>query len=230
MALSEEDALWVHDWGMLLRTARQVAGITLTELSKRSGLSKGYLSKLESGHVNARNPSRATLAALARALPGFGALAHVLEPGETASAVIPPPGSEAQPAIELPQTLGESQRLLLDWRELEVLVAVLVLERSAVPVPCSPALIGRVVAQPIDVVQRILERLALAELVTASPPSAPGRAPSYQCSQPFLSGAGIVRVGDVLLLAAAMLARAARSVSTPQVAALPTAVAEETAK
>src|SRR5437588_412086 len=62
---------WPQDWGRLLRLARQVAGLSLTELSARTGLSKGYLSKLESAHAAAQNPSRATLAALARALPSF---------------------------------------------------------------------------------------------------------------------------------------------------------------
>src|SRR6478752_6342697 len=70
---------WTRDWGQLLRLARQVAGFSLTELSARTGLSKGYLSKLESGHDGARNPSRATLAALARELPSFRPYAHTLE-------------------------------------------------------------------------------------------------------------------------------------------------------
>src|SRR5215831_14940579 len=72
---------WTMDWGRLLRIARQVAGMSLTALSAHTGLSKGYLSKLESGAPSAANPSRATLAALARALPSFRPLAHTLEPG-----------------------------------------------------------------------------------------------------------------------------------------------------
>jgi transcriptional regulator with XRE-family HTH domain len=71
---------WTLDWGRLLRTARQVAGLSLTELSTRTQLSKGYLSKLESGATGAANPSRATLAALARALPSFGPVAHMFGP------------------------------------------------------------------------------------------------------------------------------------------------------
>ena len=66
------EATWPQDWGRLLRLARQVAGLSLSELSARAGLSKGYLSKLESGHITAQNPSRATLAALARALRASG--------------------------------------------------------------------------------------------------------------------------------------------------------------
>ncbi|HEY7974146.1 MAG TPA: helix-turn-helix transcriptional regulator, partial [Ktedonobacterales bacterium] len=46
---------WTRDWGRLLRTARQVAGLSLTDLSARTGLSKGYLSKLEAGQDGARN-------------------------------------------------------------------------------------------------------------------------------------------------------------------------------
>src|SRR5260370_41996529 len=75
---------WQVQWGGLLRTARQVAGLSLSELAAVTGLSKGYLSKLESGHVAALNPSRATLAALARALPSFRALAPTLEPARMA--------------------------------------------------------------------------------------------------------------------------------------------------
>ncbi|HEX9067441.1 MAG TPA: helix-turn-helix transcriptional regulator, partial [Ktedonobacterales bacterium] len=71
---------WQAEWGLLLRMTRQVAGMTLAELSARSGISKGYLSKLESGHPSARNPSRATLAGLERALPGLSPLAHMLGP------------------------------------------------------------------------------------------------------------------------------------------------------
>ncbi len=71
---------WARDWGMLLRTARQVAGLSLVDLSERTGLSKGYLSKLEASREGARNPSRDTLVALARALPSFRPLAYTLEP------------------------------------------------------------------------------------------------------------------------------------------------------
>src|SRR5947209_18386370 len=86
-ASTADDATWPQDWGRLLRLARQVAGLSLTELSARTGLSKGYLSKLESAHAAAQNPSRATLAALARALPSFRPLANTLEPGATLAAL-----------------------------------------------------------------------------------------------------------------------------------------------
>src|SRR5262252_764518 len=78
---------WIASWGQLMRTARQVAGLSLSELAAVTGLSKGYLSKLESGDVTARNPSRATLAALARALPSFRPLANTLEPGAALAAL-----------------------------------------------------------------------------------------------------------------------------------------------
>src|SRR6185437_5261867 len=70
---------WAIRWGHLLRMARQVAGLSLSEVAERSGLSKGYLSKLESAHPSAANPSRATLAALARALPSTIPLTQKLD-------------------------------------------------------------------------------------------------------------------------------------------------------
>src|SRR5690348_17096672 len=81
VALSAGANGWVLDWGRLLRIARQVAGYSLSDLARNAGLSKGYLSKLESGALGAANPSRATLAALARALPSFRPLALTLAPG-----------------------------------------------------------------------------------------------------------------------------------------------------
>ncbi|HEY7355147.1 MAG TPA: helix-turn-helix transcriptional regulator, partial [Ktedonobacterales bacterium] len=44
---------WATRWGHMLRLARQVAGLSLQEVANRSGLSKGYLSKLESGQPSA---------------------------------------------------------------------------------------------------------------------------------------------------------------------------------
>ena len=57
MRESVDDAMlsWSRDWGQLLRSARQVAGMSLAGLSERTGLSRGYLSKLESGQDGARN-------------------------------------------------------------------------------------------------------------------------------------------------------------------------------
>src|SRR5215472_2462318 len=78
---------WATRWGHLLRLARQVAGLSLSEVAERSGLSKGYLSKLESAHPSAANPSRATLAALARALPSTIPLIQKLD----AAADLPAP-------------------------------------------------------------------------------------------------------------------------------------------
>src|SRR5689334_24274434 len=106
---------WQLDWGRLLRTARQVAGLSLGELSARTGLSKGYLSKLESGHDGARNPSRATLAALARELPSFRPYAHSLEPATPLGALAL--ADAAPPPPLMSNALGEHLPLQLGWRD-----------------------------------------------------------------------------------------------------------------
>src|SRR5262249_31227955 len=136
-------ANWHLDWGRLLRTARQVAGLSLSELSRAAGLSKGYLSKLESGDATAANPSRAPLAALARALPSFGPLAHTLEPaaplGMLAFAHAVPQVPEVAPG---PAGALEENPIALGWRELEVVLALLVLEQAAGPVRPTAGLVA----------------------------------------------------------------------------------------
>lgn len=54
-----------EDVGRRLRTLRQESDVSLSELSRRSGVGKGTLSELESGR---RNPTLETLYALATAL------------------------------------------------------------------------------------------------------------------------------------------------------------------
>lgn len=197
---------WLIDWGRLLRTARQVAGLSLGELSARTGLSKGYLSKLESGHETALNPSRATLAALARALPSFRALAHTLEPAGALS-----PLAFAAPVV--PDVLldagGEAadSPVRLGWRELEVVVALLTLERAAVPQPLTALLIARALDRPRADVEPVLSRLTAMGMLHRLPPMRPGDVPRYARADDFEQRAGIARVGDALILAAALLAR-----------------------
>lgn len=197
---------WQLDWGRLLRTARQVAGLSLGELSARTGLSKGYLSKLESGHATALNPSRATLAALARALPSFRSLAHTLEPSGALS-----PLTFAAPVV--PDVLldagGEAMDspVRLGWRELEVVVALLTLERAAVPQPLTALLIARALGRPRADVQPVLDRLTAMGVLHRLPPTRPGDAPRYARAGDFERRVGIARVGDALILAAALLAQ-----------------------
>src|SRR5262249_40815382 len=104
---------WASRWGLLLRLARQVEGLSLNELAARSGLSKGYLSKLESAHHSAANPSRATLAALARALPTTLPLIQHMAPEEglpTARSLVGGQwGNMAQPVAELPRLAGKRE-------------------------------------------------------------------------------------------------------------------------
>ncbi len=204
---------WTRDWGRLLRTARQVAGMSLTDLSALSGLSKGYLSKLEAGQNGARNPSRATLVAIARALPSFRPLAYQLEPADQA----PPMASLAfaEQAPRPPQLLigddtsdaAESAPIQLGWREMELLVALLALERSAIPAPLTATIIGRAVDRTADTIQPSLDRLTEGGVLRRYPPNRPGAAPTYGRGLAFEARVGLARLGDALVLAAALLAQ-----------------------
>lgn len=201
---------WTRDWGRLLRTARQVAGLSLTDLSERTGLSKGYLSKLESGQDGARNPSRATLVALARALPSFRPLAYQLEPADAAPA---PTLALAEQAPRPPQLVigssveDEAEPIQVGWREMEMLVALLALERSAIPAPLTAMLIARAVDRPTENVIPALERLTRADVLRCYPPMWPGAAPTYGRGTAFEARVGLSRLGDALVLAAALLAQ-----------------------
>lgn len=207
-AVASDD--WTRDWGRLLRTARQVAGLSLSDLSERTGLSKGYLSKLESGQDGARNPSRATLVALARALPSFRPLAYQLEPTES---TVAPSLAFAEQAPRPPQlligdaTADEVDPIQLGWREMELLVALLALERSAIPAPLSATIIARAVDRTSDSVIPALERLTRADVLHCYPPARPGAAPTYGRGQAFEARVGLSRLGDALVLAAALLAQ-----------------------
>ena len=205
-----EELPWHIQWGRLLRAARQVAGLSLTELSAMSGLSKGYLSKLESGHPTAQNPSRATLAALARALPSFRPLAHTLEPG-----------GQLEPLafdVSLPRILplvisgpreNPERRSQIGWRELEVLVAAVTLERAAPVQPLSAVALARAVGRSVDEVEPIIRHLVEAELLLPRAQVRPGAPAAYICGPDITERAGISRVGDALVLAAAVLGQIA---------------------
>lgn len=212
---------WERDWGLFLRLARQVAGLSLTELAARSGLSKGYLSKLESGATGARNPSRATLAALARALPSFRALAHVLDPGLAPMPLAPTHPSTGTTRIE-PNGAGESAAqaevepqppLRLGWRELEVILAVLALDSAALPIPLTPSVLGRALRRsPAEIVPAVNQLVSEGVLV-CSESARPGGLATYRPSDDLPRRLGISRVGDGLILAAALLASAGAQTS-----------------
>lgn len=230
----DSDEAWQRDWGLFLRLARQVAGLSLTELAERSGLSKGYLSKLESGAAGARNPSRATLAALARALPSFRALAHMLDPGLSPTPLapsLPAPlrdtplddvsrvEDEAAATRPVPAESGTAMRsggthepdgvlptpLRLGWRELEVVLVLLALDRAALPTPVTALAIARALERPLTEVRPILDQLLAAGVLCCETSPRPSGPLTYVPSPHLPRRLGIARVGDALVLAAALL-------------------------
>lgn len=213
MQMRPEDNLnqpteWRIHWGRLLRTARQVAGLSLTELSATTGLSKGYLSKLESGHATALNPSRSTLAALARALPSFRPLAHTLEPTEQLGAL-----ALGQIAPEVPEVVvsaegrAHASPVRLGWRELEALVAVMVLEQAAITQPISATALARAVGRPLTDVRTTCDALVDMGVLEVRPPARFGGQETYTRGNDFEDRVGLSRVGDAFVLAAALLAQ-----------------------
>ena len=196
---------WQMHWGRLLRTARQVAGLSLTELAAATGLTKGYLSKLESGHATALNPSRATLASLAQALPSFRPIAHSLGPSADGGPVVIQPDARDIPFLISPDADREPP-VSLGWPELELIVAIVTLERAAVVQPLTAVVIARAVGRERTQVEAALARLVEMRLLWRRLPVHPGGLVSYRCAADFETRVGIVRPGDALVLAAALLA------------------------
>jgi transcriptional regulator with XRE-family HTH domain len=196
---------WQIHWGRLLRTARQVAGLSLTELAAATGLTKGYLSKLESGHATALNPSRATLASLAQALPSFRPIAHSLGPTADSGPVAIQPDSRDVSSFISPDVDREPP-VSLGWPELELIVAIVTLERAAVVQPLTAIVIARSVGRERIQIEATLARLVEMRLLWRRPPTQPGSTVSYQCAADFGARIGIMRPGDALVLAAALLA------------------------
>lgn len=200
---------WRIHWGRLLRAARQVAGLSLTELSAATGLSKGYLSKLESGHATALNPSRSTLAALARALPSFRPLAHTLEPSEQLGALALSPVAPRLPEIVLdPEGAAHATPVRLGWRELEALVAVMVLEQAAITQPITTVSLARALGRSVMDVRATCDALVRMGVLDARPPARFGGPATYTRGADFEARVGLSRVGDAFVLAAALLAQA----------------------
>src|ERR1051326_7706698 len=55
-------------WGEAIRHRRRDLGLTLKQLAEMTGISFGYLAKLERGDPDAKNPTRLVVDALRRAL------------------------------------------------------------------------------------------------------------------------------------------------------------------
>jgi hypothetical protein len=186
----------------------------LADLSAATGLSKGYLSKLESGHVTALNPSRATLAALARALPSFGPLAHTLQPDQPAGMLALGREPPAVPAFLATLATAEvhvhQSPVRLGWRELEVVVALLALEGAALTQPLTARALARAVGRRTVDVHTTLQGLVNMGVIAQRAPSRAGGGMQYARGDDFEQRVGIVHIGDVLVLAAALLAQSPR--------------------
>ena len=205
--------VWAAKWGLLLRMARQVAGLSLNELAERSGLSKGYLSKLESAHPSAANPSRATLAALVRALPSTLPLIQHLDPDDglpTPATLLSDERSRAaqrspnQPIVSsasLPRLSGTvSQEDLLTWAKWEVILVLSVLENSGLGPPTEPVLARACSREAID--PGLLSTLEREDLLRRIPPDRPGGATRYTQGAMRLHQLGIQRPADFFMRAA----------------------------
>lgn|SRR5579871_28832 len=200
---------WAIRWGHLLRLARQVAGLSLSEVAERSGLSKGYLSKLESAHPSAANPSRATLAALARALPSsipliqrFDAEADLPAPRTllrgnqqaTASyrSSLPEPADLATLALDGSSVEG----LPANGAEWEILLALMVLESSGLGPPTLAVLTRACGRETLS--SAALAHLESTHLVASIPPIRPGGVTRFTLGTAKLDKIGIQRPADFL--------------------------------
>jgi transcriptional regulator with XRE-family HTH domain len=195
----------------------------LSKVSEITGLSKGYLSKLESGAVGAANPSRSTLAALARALPSFRPLAHTLAPGQGADQLdyagmlsstprVPPGSVLSGTEDERPELASASapvQRPIhLGWRELEILAALIALESAALPFRITAPLLVRATGRDVSSTQATLEHLVHDGIINVAAPSLPGGPFAFRLTADAAARLGVTRLGDILLLAATLIAGA----------------------
>lgn len=213
----EAASSWATRWGLLLRMARQVEGLSLSELAARSGLSKGYLSKLESAHPSAANPSRATLAALARALPSTLPLIQHLAPEEglpTARAlvggqwnVIAQPARDVLPPLapgqvaEGVQPGGEkSEYLAGSWLEWELLLTLAVVEGAGFGPPTS-AVLERACKGEVPLAP-LLEELEQRGAIRKIPPTQVGGPARYTLEGTKLDTAHLQRPAQVFMQAA----------------------------
>ena len=213
----DQTITWQVHWGRLLRTARQIAGLSLTELAAATGLSKGYLSKLESAHPSAANPSRATLAALARALPSTIPLIQNLDPDaglpaprtllrrdQQRPANRPPEGADfAYPGFNTALAQNETQALPSSWAEWEILLALMLFERGGLGSPTLPVLARACGVETLD--SSALLHLEHAGLLRPIPPARQGEATRYTQGPTKLDELGIQRPADLLMRAAISL-------------------------
>ncbi len=214
---------WATRWGHMLRLARQVAGLSLQDVANRSGLSKGYLSKLESAHPSAANPSRATLAALARALPSSIPLIEKLD----AEAGLPSPKTllrapqreaaryrieQAEEAEALAATFaeGSAEGLPANWAEWEIMLALMILENSGLGPPTLAMLARACGRETLD--SKALARLESAGLLRPLRPTRWGEPTHYTQGPVTLDSFGIQRPADGLLRAAMMLTMHTRKI------------------
>lgn len=114
-------------WGEAIRQRRRDLGLTLKQLAEVTGISFGYLAKLERGDPDAKNPTRLVIDALRGALnvpaPGAGHLSRTALaawPGGNAQQALTAHNGQQTFAAAVPQTHLPQQR----WQLAEALLLV----------------------------------------------------------------------------------------------------------
>jgi hypothetical protein len=106
--------------------------------------------------------------------------------------------------------LGEHLPLQLGWRELEVLIAFLALDQSAAAIPLTTLTLARTTGRATEEIAPVLARLVAMGVLRMVPPSRVGVAPTYRRAHALDEVIGLARLGDALVLAAALLVQAPR--------------------
>jgi hypothetical protein len=94
----------------------------------------------------------------------------------------------------------------LGWRDLEVLAALTTLEAAAPPHRVTGAILARAVGRDGAAVRGVLDHLVRSGVLAVVPPTRPGGPVGYRIDQLAEHRLGVTRLGDLLLLAAVLLA------------------------
>ena len=101
--------------------------------------------------------------------------------------------------------------IVLGWRALEVLAAVVALDAAALAVPVTEAVVARAVQRPTRDVGPVLSELEHMNLLECMAPARTGARPTWLIAEGAAERLGISRIGDLLVLAAALLTGTSQS-------------------